>query len=124
MFGNMTWLMAAVAAGVFALAGQPAKTLSPDAFDSPAETSVMDALRSETLAQGGSHAGHAGTYTHADVGREAQAPAAEPHQHEHAEHEHEEAAALYVCPMHPEVTSKAPGTCSKCGMALVERREE
>lgn len=27
-------------------------------------------------------------------------------------------AALYTCPMHPEVTSTAPGKCSKCGMNL------
>lgn len=27
-------------------------------------------------------------------------------------------AALYRCPMHPEVTSRTPGTCPKCGMAL------
>lgn len=26
--------------------------------------------------------------------------------------------ALYVCPMHPEITSKTQGTCSKCGMKL------
>jgi hypothetical protein len=125
MFGNMTWLMAAIAAGVFALAGQPAKTLSPDALDSPAETSVMDAQRAEAISQAGSHAGHGGTYTHVDVGREAQAPAAEPHQHGHEEHaEEQKPAAVYACPMHPEVTSNAPGTCPKCGMTLVERREE
>ena len=28
-------------------------------------------------------------------------------------------ASLYVCPMHPEVISSTPGTCSKCGMKLV-----
>jgi hypothetical protein len=28
------------------------------------------------------------------------------------------AAETYVCPMHPEVTSDAPGRCPKCGMAL------
>lgn len=28
-------------------------------------------------------------------------------------------ASLYVCPMHPEVVSSTPGTCSKCGMKLV-----
>ncbi len=29
--------------------------------------------------------------------------------------------ATYVCPMHPEVTSDAPGTCPKCGMKLVPK---
>jgi len=28
------------------------------------------------------------------------------------------AAPLYVCPMHPEVTSSKPGECPKCGMQL------
>ena len=28
----------------------------------------------------------------------------------------------YVCPMHPEVTSSAPGRCSKCGMNLVPKK--
>src|SRR5829696_7605627 len=27
-------------------------------------------------------------------------------------------AARYECPMHPEVTSRRPGKCPKCGMAL------
>jgi Heavy metal binding domain len=31
------------------------------------------------------------------------------------------AAAVYTCPMHPEVTSDKPGTCPKCGMALVKK---
>lgn len=26
---------------------------------------------------------------------------------------------MYVCPMDPDVTSKAPGKCPKCGMDLV-----
>ena len=30
----------------------------------------------------------------------------------------------YVCPMHPEVTSDEPGTCPKCGMALVKKRTQ
>jgi uncharacterized protein len=29
----------------------------------------------------------------------------------------------HVCPMHPEVTNAGPGTCPKCGMALVPVRE-
>jgi hypothetical protein len=27
----------------------------------------------------------------------------------------------YTCPMHPEITSDKPGTCSKCGMDLVQK---
>ncbi|AMR29350.1 hypothetical protein A0257_21120 [Hymenobacter psoromatis] len=29
--------------------------------------------------------------------------------------------AVYTCPMHPEVTSRQPGKCPKCGMALVKK---
>ena len=29
---------------------------------------------------------------------------------------------LYTCPMHPEVVSKEPGKCPKCGMTLVPRK--
>jgi hypothetical protein len=28
----------------------------------------------------------------------------------------------YICPMHPEVISKAPGNCPKCGMKLVPKK--
>ncbi|MBI1760852.1 MAG: copper oxidase [Acidobacteria bacterium] len=31
-----------------------------------------------------------------------------------------QAAAVYTCPMHPEVKSDKPGECPKCGMKLVE----
>lgn len=78
---------------------------------------------------GGGHG--ASTYRHVDAGRgpeahegsEPQTPGAGPQQHDHGAATGER-AAVYVCPMHPEVTSNAPGTCSKCGMALVERRDE
>ena len=121
--------------------GQPAKTLSPDPLDAPAETSVMDAQRSAEMAEemsgGGGHEGHGGqggheghgghgttgTYRQTDAGREPEAQ--EDHQHGEA-HQHgaeDESAASYVCPMHPEVTSDGPGKCSKCGMDLVKRRK-
>ena len=31
--------------------------------------------------------------------------------------------ALYVCPMHPEVTDSIPSKCPKCGMTLVRKKE-
>ena len=31
-------------------------------------------------------------------------------------------STVYVCPMHPEVTSSVPGQCPKCGMKLVPRK--
>lgn len=34
------------------------------------------------------------------------------------------ADGVYVCPMHPEVTSAAPGECPRCGMALVKRNQQ
>lgn len=45
---------------------------------------------------------------------------AKSHEHEH-EHEHG-TGAVYECPMHPEVTSGAPGVCPKCNMKLVPKK--
>jgi hypothetical protein len=28
---------------------------------------------------------------------------------------------IYICPMHPDITSKKPGKCSKCGMNLEKK---
>ena len=36
-----------------------------------------------------------------------------------ADSEDRAAAASYTCPMHPEVHSRSPGQCPKCGMTLV-----
>lgn len=47
---------------------------------------------------------------------------------EHAGHAHEggnagdAGAVTYVCPMHPEVSSNAPGVCPKCNMKLVPKK--
>lgn len=120
--------------------GQPAKTLVPDPLDAPVATSVVDSQRSAEMAEemSGGHGAHgAGTYRQTDAGRgperhegsEPQTPGHEGRQRgDHSDHgahdENEnEAAAAYVCPMHPEVTSATPGKCPKCGMDLVKRRQ-
>lgn len=36
----------------------------------------------------------------------------------------EETKEVYICPMHPEVTSDKPGNCSKCGMDLVLKKDD
>src|SRR5512145_2915062 len=33
-------------------------------------------------------------------------------------------AAVYTCPMHPEVISDKPGQCPKCGMDLILKENE
>ncbi|MEK7188523.1 MAG: heavy metal-binding domain-containing protein, partial [Patescibacteria group bacterium] len=30
----------------------------------------------------------------------------------------------YICPMHPEVREGKPGRCPKCGMCLIEVKDE
>lgn len=43
------------------------------------------------------------------------------HHHDGDASHHEMSEAMYQCPMHPEVTSDKPGTCSKCGMNLEKK---
>jgi hypothetical protein len=78
-------------ADVLPHASDATPSLHPDEFDAPAAISVAEARKA--------------------TGEVAQAT------HEHHDHE----AALYVCPMHPEVTSRSPGQCPKCGMTLVRK---
>jgi uncharacterized protein involved in copper resistance len=87
---------------------EPAATLQADAFDAPAAAAVAE---SQKAAGGGGHAAH-----------DAAAPAAPADPHAgHEQARGSSAQALYVCPMHPEVTSATPGTCPKCGMTLVKK---
>lgn len=104
---------------------QPSATLQPDEFDAAAATSVSEAARA---AQGGGHDGH--TMRGITPGEDRENPpspmpatrggAATKPADDHRQHGATE-ASVYTCPMHPEVTSDKPGTCPKCGMALVKK---
>jgi hypothetical protein len=66
-----------------------------------------------------------------DPSANAPAPPTEAHTgHDHGAHEpapadgNTAAAATYTCPMHREVTSKEPGRCPRCGMALVVEEKQ
>ena len=52
-------------------------------------------------------------------GRHAADHAAETPDHSRVSDRVPDVAAIYTCPMHPEVVSQAPGRCPECGMALV-----
>jgi hypothetical protein len=78
----------------------PVATLQPDAFDTPAPAAVAEA---EKAAGGGAHDSHGDHGSHGTASSSAE--------------------VLYVCPMHPEVTSHEPGTCPKCGMTLVKKEQ-
>ena len=45
-----------------------------------------------------------------------------------AAHDHStmpaDSAAVYTCPMHPEIVRNEPGSCPVCKMDLVKKKEE
>jgi hypothetical protein len=116
---------------------QPAATLRPDAFDAPAPAAVSEARKAT---QGGGHEGHATRGITPGEDREnPPTPMAATRDRTNtpatgAQHEHHDGtnaqtrgaaqtdeAVAYYCPMDPEVTSTRPGSCHKCGMALVKK---
>ena len=112
----------------------PAATLQRDVLDTPAPVSVSEAAKA---AHGGGHEGHdtrgitPGTdHENAPTPMPATRDHTTPPSHtpDHSSHNRTEPApvaapstTVYSCPMHPEVTSDKPGTCPKCGMALVKK---
>lgn len=89
----------------------PSQTLSVDAFDAPATTSLNEAAKASGTATQGGHdmGGMAPDATHAS-------PVATPSPDTSA------SQVVYTCPMHPEVISAKPGKCPKCGMTLVRKK--
>lgn len=85
------WMMVCATLHAISLPTHPSDILRPDPFDAAAPVSVAEAARATQPAAAQPAAGH------------------------------ESHAAVYVCPMHPDVTSDKPGTCPKCGMELVKR---
>ncbi|MFZ5479534.1 MAG: heavy metal-binding domain-containing protein [Myxococcota bacterium] len=71
-----------------------------------------------SLACSNTHAPESATASHHDGTPARPAPTPAPSADPIAAPAKSEAAA-YACPMHPEVTADAPGTCPSCGMALV-----
>ena len=111
----------------------PAATLQRDAFDAAAPIAVAEAVKA-------AHGGHDGHQTRGITPGEdhenpptpmpatrdgsSTAPATDHSQHgasAGSQQGQPAAAAVYSCPMHPDVTSDKPGTCPKCGMALVKK---
>ncbi|MHB0968538.1 MAG: heavy metal-binding domain-containing protein [Thermoanaerobaculia bacterium] len=124
----------------------PAATLTTDAFDAPAAISVAEAAKAANnvpdgeirhVVPGQDHenpptpqpairSGSGGQPGHA---QHRQTPAPTAGAAGHAGHGGAAAGApatpqaqIYTCPMHPEVTSDKPGTCPRCGMALVKTK--
>jgi hypothetical protein len=84
----------------------------------PAMLRMMDRLPTAS-SDGGPHAEHAhAEHAHAEHGH-AEHDDRDVHTHEATPHGGVDEGAGYSCPMHPEVRSSEPGTCPKCGMALV-----
>jgi hypothetical protein len=100
---------------------------SPAAKPAPAAT-VTRALDGPPPLPGENAAGWTGLATpsepaheHAGHGAAHDTPATDRAGDDRGAHEPAGAAARYVCPMHPDVVAQQPGTCPRCGMALVKR---
>lgn len=114
---------------------QPGATLQPDVFDAARPAPVAEAAKAREPMD---HSGHTRGITagedeanpptpmpatrDGEAFRGESAPPAAGHDHAAGASAAPAAEAMYSCPMHPEITSDKPGTCPKCGMALVKKK--
>jgi hypothetical protein len=104
------------------LADPGAPLLHPDEFDAPAPVSVAESAK--TVGSADVPSAGPPTSRSARAGGETRPEHHSPEIDGGGEHTgHGDTAALYVCPMHPDVTSSAPGNCPKCGMTLVKKEK-
>ncbi len=139
-----SWMMAFVVS--FAAVGCAPRTLvSPIPIDHPASPQAPEATQAalttalqvepqdavNTRPPGSrvptmEHEGHSmGTDSRASEPGHGAHPRAQEVKPETAEPESRpDSGVTYSCPMHPEIVRKKPGTCPKCGMTLVKRKED
>ena len=107
-------------------AGAPLARLAPDEFDRPFVGPAPGAARDSSAPLSGAardsmtmHHDHGMT-----MGRVSKPPATAALSRRDTTHvTSPDAAAAFVCPMHPEVTDSVGSKCPKCGMTLIRRKD-
>lgn len=117
-----------VSAAVFALAGScapapmPVATSTHDPSNPSAPEGIMPATATSASSLGAQTGSGADQITAPMRDASAQSPVMDHSAHSTAAADGGSDAAVYVCPMHPEVTAKTPGVCPKCNMKLVPKK--
>lgn len=93
--------LSACSVGSLPISQSPSDPSSPSAPEGVDPRSAAPPARSATPPQPGGHSEHAGHAAAPDAGA---------------------TAPVYTCPMHPEISSSAPGLCPKCNMKLVPKK--
>ena len=117
-------LVAACAPAPMPVSQSPRDPSSPSA---PEGVAPILAAAPPPVRPAGESEGHEHHHDHGhDHGSKQAPPSPAPGHQGHGERSAEPAGdaegTVYVCPMHPEVTSSAPGVCPKCNMKLVPRK--
>jgi hypothetical protein len=98
-------------------------SLRPSAYDSPAPVAAAEAERAARVVAETAGHDHNVDYRHVDAGRAADAPGEGHvgHDAHSAAATPQSAAAIYSCPLHPNIQESAPGACPICGTPLEKK---